>query len=124
MAGPSDTALFPQIAHPQKRAILAAYAECGRISHAATAAKVALRMHYYWRTVDPAYAAAWIEAQRMAGERLEELAVQRAEQGSDTLLIFLLKGAMPHKYRERYEHSGANGAPLEIVLTRRSGEGS
>ena len=38
---------------------------------------------------------------------------------SDTLLIFLLKGARPEKYRERWEVSGAGGGPVEIVNTAR-----
>jgi hypothetical protein len=33
---------------------------------------------------------------------------------SDTLLIFLLKGLRPEKYRERFEHSGAGGGPLQL----------
>jgi hypothetical protein len=35
---------------------------------------------------------------------------------SDTLLIFLLKGAMPEKYRERYEHTGAKGGPVQVQV--------
>jgi hypothetical protein len=31
---------------------------------------------------------------------------------SDTLAIFLLKAHKPLKYRERYEHTGKDGAPL------------
>lgn len=40
---------------------------------------------------------------------------------SDTLLIFLLKGAMPDKYREnaKVEHSGANGGPVQNEMTIR-----
>lgn len=34
---------------------------------------------------------------------------------SDTLLIFLLKGAIPEKYKERHEHTGPNG---ETVVAR------
>ena len=37
---------------------------------------------------------------------------------SDTLLIFLLKGLRPQKYRERYEHTGANGGPIAIQPVR------
>lgn len=33
---------------------------------------------------------------------------------SDTLLIFQLKGAKPEKYRERIEHSGPDGGPIQI----------
>lgn len=51
---------------------------------------------------------------------------------SDTMLIFMLKGAKPETYRERFEHSGPDGAPLQLQIvlpdngrTRRlpSGEG-
>jgi hypothetical protein len=33
---------------------------------------------------------------------------------SDTLLIFLLKGARPAKFRERYEFSGPGGGPIQV----------
>ncbi len=33
---------------------------------------------------------------------------------SDTLLIFLMKGAMPDKYRERREVTGADGGPVKL----------
>jgi hypothetical protein len=134
MAVPAVTALFPKITHPQKRAVLAAYVECGRISHAAQAAHVALRLHYYWKQSDPDYVEAWHEAQLMVGDILEDEAVRRAHEGvmrqkfykdqviaeeieySDTLLIFLLKGAKPEKYRERFEHTGGAGAPLTVKV--------
>ena len=36
---------------------------------------------------------------------------------SDTLLIFLMKGAMPQKYRDKIEHSGPRGGPIPIEGT-------
>jgi hypothetical protein len=33
---------------------------------------------------------------------------------SDTLLIFLLKGKAPAKYRERYEITGKDGGPVQL----------
>lgn len=76
----------------------------------------------------------------MAVESLEDAAVQRARYGmdrpvfhkgkvcgyvreySDTLLIFLLKGAKPLKYRERLniEHTGKDGKPLLDVASVRA----
>jgi hypothetical protein len=132
MAGPIATALFPKISHPQKRALLAAYVTCGRISQAASAANVQLRLHYYWKKGDPVYLEAWQEAQEMVGEMLEDEARRRAHDGvirtkfyketiiaeeieySDALLIFLLKGAKPEKYRERFEHTGPSGGAIQI----------
>ncbi len=36
---------------------------------------------------------------------------------SDSLLITLLKARMPEKYKERHEHTGKNGGPIEIKRT-------
>lgn len=33
---------------------------------------------------------------------------------SDNLTMFMLKGHRPEKYRERFEHSGPNGGPIEV----------
>lgn len=118
-------------AHPKKRAMLAALALTGNVTAACQKAKVGRRTHYEWVADDEEYAAAVHEAMNEAGDRLEEEARRRAETGvvepvygrvgkdqdgkigtvrkySDTLLIFLLKGAKPDKYRERAEvkHTG------------------
>jgi hypothetical protein len=127
MAKPAPTALFPTISYSKKRALLLAYAETGRLREACRATSVDTHLHYYWKRTDPAYAAACEEAQAIAGERLEEEAIRRAQgweethyaldgtpyqvtKHSDTLLIFLLKGAMPQKYGDRMKvaHTGAN----------------
>lgn len=74
---------------------------------------------YDWRAADPQFASEWDEAVEFGTEELEEEARRRAYEGvdepvfyqgtecgtvrkySDTLLIFLLKGRRPDKYRER-----------------------
>jgi hypothetical protein len=110
-----------------QRAFLAAFARCGHIGKAATAAKVDRRSHYYWLNDDAEYAAAFLEAKEAALEILEKEAVRRAVQGlrrykfhrgepildpktkkpyyeleySDVLLIFLLKALNPGKYRDK-----------------------
>jgi len=33
---------------------------------------------------------------------------------SDNLMMFMLKGHRPDKYRERFEHSGPNGGPMQV----------
>jgi len=33
---------------------------------------------------------------------------------SDVLLIFLMKGAMPEKYRDKLEHTGRGGGPIQF----------
>ena len=116
MAKPAPTALFRSITHPKKRAFLTAYAEGGQVVDACAVAHIHHSLHYYWKRTDPAYLSACEEAKDIAGESLEAEAIKRAYAGSDTLLIFLLKGAMPHKYGERVKvaHTGANDQ--EFVL--------
>ena len=129
------------LAQPKKGAFLAAYAQTGNIAAASKLAQVGRRDHYRWIKADAEYALAFGEAHEEACDRLEAEARRRAVQGveepvygklpgkdtgtgqvgtirkySDTLLIFLLKGARPEKYRERFEHTGANGAPLTFTL--------
>lgn len=110
----------------KRSAFLAAYAECGVVSRAAKAAGVERSKHYGWLKSDPAYLAAFEEAHAHAVELLESEARRRAIEGweepvfhegavcghkrkySDTLLIFMLKGALPEKYRERPEFVSAS----------------
>lgn len=99
--------------------MLAALAETGNVSKAAEAAGIDRGTHYKWASADPEYKAACVDAMESAADKLEEEARRRAHDGvdepvyqggkkvgtvrkySDTLLIFLLKGARPEKYRER-----------------------
>lgn len=117
--------MFEQIAHPQKRAFLAAFAECGRVKQAAQAANISREAHYDWKAQDPDYAAAFSAAQKLAGDALEDEAMRRAKLGvlepvyqggvrvgfkrkySDGLLKMLLQGAKPEKYNTKtVEHKG------------------
>lgn len=125
-------------ATPKQAAFLSAYAELGNVTAAAAAANIARSSHHNWMD-DPKYAEAFAEAHEEACDRLETEARRRAIEGveepvihkgelcyvtdrqsrqkrvltvkklSDTLLIFLLKGARPDKYRDnsKIEHSGA-----------------
>lgn len=121
---------------PKKRAFLAAYAECGNVTQAALIAKVSRRSHVDWMK-DPAYVEAFRAAEDQAADALEKEARRRAIEGvdepvfykgdecgtvrkySDTLLIFLLKGIRPEKYREniRQEVVGEDGGPVQVELT-------
>jgi len=112
--------------HPKKAAMLAAYAKCGVVARACKFADVGRTTHYEWLNDDAEYRAAFSEAHKTAIEYLESVAHRRATKGwlepvfhkgavcghvrrfSDTLLIFMLKGAAPDKYRDRMEtkHSG------------------
>jgi hypothetical protein len=112
----APTALFATIRHPKKRAFLQAYLTVGKVLEACQASHLPHSMHYYWKRTDPVYAEAFAEARTMLGEQLEEVAFERAYAGSDTLLIFLLKGAMPHKYSDKVAHTDHKGGPLVVKV--------
>jgi transposase len=103
-----------KIVHGKKAAFLAAVEEWPSIRQAAKAAGISRSTHYEWMN-DPEYEALFKEAVKRGNQALHDEAVERARDGkSDTMLIFLLKGAFPDKYRERWsgEVTGPNGAPL------------
>jgi hypothetical protein len=102
----------------QKGLFLEALAQTGNVTLAAEHAGVNRTTPYGWRDNSDSFAAKWYEAIHEAGDRLEAEARRRAVEGtqkpvyqggklvghvqeySDTLLIFLMKGANPEKYRE------------------------
>ena len=124
---------FHDIQHNKKRAFLVAMSEVGNITRAAEIAEIDRGSHYNWIKEDEDYKAAFARAEVMASERLEQEARRRAVEGtlkpvfhkgqecgvireySDTLLIFLLKGALPDKYKERgiTELTGKDGGPIQ-----------
>lgn len=127
--------------HLKKRAFLAALAKTGNIAAASRAARCDRSCYYDWRKGDKAFAEAAKAALEEAADLLELEARRRAADGvlepvfyrgrkvalvkrySDTLLIFLLKGIRPEKFRERHELSGPGGAPLaqptfSVVLSK------
>lgn len=88
----------------------------GNVSRAAHLAGIDRRTHTNWVHEDTNYASAFLDAKEAAADSLEEVAWMKARAlrgGSDTLAIFLLKGLRPQIYRERFEHSGPNGGPIE-----------
>ena len=126
--------LFPEIPEPKRRAYLAAFAETGQVGRSCKIAGIDPKTAWNWQhrdPVDPEYVRALETAEEMAGRTLEAEAIRRARDGwlepvfhqgvqvgeirkySDTLLIFTMKGAMPAKYRERFEHSGPDGGPIQ-----------
>lgn len=104
----------------RKAAFIAAYAECGgSITNAAKSVGVNRATPYGWLKDDPDFAQALEEAKAQAVEVLETEAIRRAVEGveepyyqrgqvvgsvrrySDNLLMFLLRGMAPQKYRDR-----------------------
>lgn len=114
---------------------LTAYSLTGNATFAARTARVERTTAYALMERDEAFNEACQEARKQAAELLEDEAWRRAVTGvskpvyqsgqlvgavqeySDTLLIFLMKGAMPGKYRERHEVSGPGGGPIVTTTT-------
>ena len=116
----------------KKRKFLESYATTGNVCQTCRETGLPRRTIHSWLRRDKAFRAAYDTAQEEAVEALEAEARRRAEKGtlepvyhqgqavgairkySDTLLIFLLKGAKPEKYRDRYEVTGAKGGPIQV----------
>jgi hypothetical protein len=101
--------------------------ECGIVSHAAKKAGVGRTFVYEQRKEDTEFAAQWDEAVEVAMDGMEHEAWRRGRKGvlkpvyqngkkvgvireySDTLLMFMMKGGRPEKFRERTEtqHTGS-----------------
>lgn len=96
----------------KKKKFFAELATGQSVTAAALAISVSRTALYNLRDADEEFAAGWADAIEQGIDALEDEAVRRAKAGSDTLLIFLLKGARPEKYRERHEVMGKDGAPL------------
>lgn len=110
--------------HEWVPAFLGSLRKCPNVSYACRLAEVPRQTAYDRRAADPDFAAQWDDALIEGGEALEFAAVERAYKSSDTLMIFLLKGIFPDKYRDRrdvrskVEHSGKVEAPgLTLVLS-------
>lgn len=115
----------------QKR-FLAAFSVAGSIVIASRWSKVHRQSHYNWMRDDATYPPRFEAAEKAASRSLEDEAVRRAAHGlkkavwykgkvvgyetefSDSLLLALLKGNNPEKFRERatFEHTGKDGKPL------------
>ncbi|MBX3139861.1 MAG: hypothetical protein KF875_03850 [Trueperaceae bacterium] len=110
----------------------------GNVTISAQALNLDRRKLYRLRDEQPEFRDAWDSAMAEAADHLEAEARRRAVEGwhepvfyqgdevgyvrrfSDTLLIFLMKGANPEKYRDRSstELSGPGGAPLAQGLVQ------
>lgn len=107
------------------------------ITRACKLSKVPRRTVYDWIDDDPEFVIALEESKKIAIEALQDEAVRRAFEGtvkpvfhqgkvvgkikeySDTLMVLLLKGNMPDKYKERFagEMSGPGGSPIKTHST-------
>lgn len=126
----------------QMTLFITAFRETGNVSASCRAADIARTTAYEWREQYPDFVKRWEDAKEDALDKLEEEAFRRAHDGvtserpifykgvevgtqtiteySDTLMIFLLKGGRPEKYREniKQEVTGAGGGDVAIKVLR------
>lgn len=93
-----------------QKAFLAALEQTGSVTASAAAAHMGRSMVYKHKRNDPEFSRQWDEALDQAADTLEDEARRRAFAGSDVLLMFLLKGIRPQKWRE----SRATIPPAEL----------
>ena len=102
----------------RQRLFLNAYANCGSVAAAAEAVGLTRWCHAKWLQRDEKYRELFVASKEAWVENLERYAIQRATTGvlkaarfkgelvgldrsvSDNLLMFLLRGSAPEKYRE------------------------
>jgi hypothetical protein len=128
---------FPEVKDPKKRAYAVTFAMTGNHREAAKAAGICESTGLNWRKdtrpKNQAFLQAIEQGGKLACDRIEAEIHRRAIEGvvepvyqqgrqvgtvrrfSDTLLIFLAKGAMPHKYRDKLEHMGPGGGPIQTL---------
>lgn len=123
------------ISERKKQAFLKSLAKTGRVKIAARAAGYTDTRHLRrLRQEDEDFANQWDEALASAADTLEDEAVRRATEGveepvfykgrvvghkvnySDQLMMFLLKGMRPEKYRDSYSGAGVGQAFNLAVL--------
>ncbi len=136
------TSAAATLAHDWKPIFLAALAKRGNISDACKAARIHRSTAYDHQQSDEQFAAAWLVALDEGADVLEAEAHRRSVSGlvrkkftkdgdpiidpatgkqyveleySDTLLIFLLKGARPEKYRDRVDHDHHFDKPIQFI---------
>lgn len=70
---------------------------------------------YAWLNKDPSFVKLFGEAEKLATKKLEDIAITRAVEYSDTLIQFLLRSRDPKKYNpvEKKEISGPEGGPIQ-----------
>lgn len=103
--------------------LLAKLAQGFSVTAACKAERIARSTYYEWRDDDPDFAAAADGAIEQGTDVLEDVARTRAVRQSDTLMIFLLKGRRPEKFKDRIDnrHTGPDGEPLKIIIERTGG---
>ena len=99
--------------------VLNEYVKCGVIGLACDHAGVRRKTHYDWLEKHPKYKELYEEIREKFVDGLESVAINRAREKSDSLLMFLLKAERRDKYGDKNDVSlaGQRGAPpIQLVF--------
>jgi len=99
----------------QQAAFLEAVAGGNSVCGAVKAAGASRASVYRWKDEDAAFGEAWNEAREECVDLLEAEAKRRALEGSDTLLIFLLKSYRPDVFSERVRQTIEQKAEVRTI---------
>lgn len=100
----------------QRVGFLASIESGNTVQCAAKSVGLSRQAFYKRRLIDTAFADDWDDAAEAGTQVLEQEATRRAMDGSDGLLMFLLKARRPAVYRENLRHvlSGPEGGPIAV----------
>lgn len=110
---------------PKNREVVLAELNAGlSVAGACRSAGISRVAAYAWRNDDAEFAAEWDDAVEAGTDNLEDIAVKRASDSSDTLLIFLLKARRPDKFKDKIvnEHTGKDGGPVQVIIESKDAE--
>lgn len=118
--------------HPEwEERFFESYKKTHLIGEAIKAAGISRQYFNKFRNKCPEFAEKFFNEEENSTEILEQIAVRRAAEGSDTLLIFLLKARRPQTYRDnvfhdhQHQHTGSlqlmigDTQPIEIEASKR-----
>lgn len=98
-----------------KEAFLSALSKMANVSLACEESGISRQTAYRWKIEDEEFDKHWSQALADGIDMLDGIALKRARQSSDTLMIFLLKAHLPQKYRERFEHDLKNNPEFKAT---------
>lgn len=104
-------------APPEWRSVfIDAYKDRGTVKDACLIAGISRQTAYRHRLEDPEFAEEWDSVQHDIVVVLEASALQRAEEGSERMIEFLLKANRPQKYRDTLKIDGKLAIASEAEL--------
>ncbi len=92
----------------------------GNVSTAADILGIDRTTPYLWEKKDKKFAKDWEAQQDLAdnllADRAENALLTALDNANPTIIIFTLKNRRPDKWRDRYEHTGEDGGPIEQTV--------